>query len=152
MHFAPQHDASAGARVRLDSFQLSPGFDMPPAGGRACGPNVRCTPFLFQRPESVPDSVVSGFRDPGPGDGTHGASRVGNDALSDSSFDTTDIDAMLHRLEELRQRHRELDTTIEQLESSGANDIQIMGLKREKLRVKDKIAWLSSHMTPDIIA
>lgn len=76
----------------------------------------------------------------------------GNDALSDSSFDTTDIDAMLHRLEELRQRHRELDTTIEQLEAAGANDIQIMSLKREKLRVKDKITWLSSHMTPDIIA
>jgi len=76
----------------------------------------------------------------------------GNNALSDSSFDTTDIDAMLHRLEELRLRHRELDTEIEQLVSSGANDIQVMGLKREKLRVKDKIAWLSSHMTPDIIA
>lgn len=77
---------------------------------------------------------------------------LGKDALSDSSFDTTDIDAMLHRLEELRTRHRELDVTIEQLEASGANDIQVMGLKREKLRVKDKIAWLSSHMTPDIIA
>ncbi len=59
---------------------------------------------------------------------------------------------MLQRLEELRTRHRELDTSIEQLEASGSNDIQIMALKREKLRVKDRIAWLSSHMMPDIIA
>ncbi len=120
---------------------------MPPAGGRACGPNVRCTTFLFQRPESFPDSAIS-IRVTG----RTAPAGSGSNALSDSSFDTTDIDAMLHRLEELRLRHRELDTTIEQLEASGSNDIQIMGLKREKLRVKDKIAWLSSHMTPDIIA
>jgi|GEM_PF-807982 hypothetical protein len=120
---------------------------MPPAGGRASGPNVRCTTFLFQRPESFPDSAIS-IR----AMGRTAQAGSGNNALSDSSFDTTDIDAMLHRLEELRLRHRELDTEIEQLVSSGANDIQVMGLKREKLRVKDKIAWLSSHMTPDIIA
>ncbi len=72
--------------------------------------------------------------------------------MSDSSFDTTDIDAMLQRLEELQLRHRELDTTIEQLAATGANDIQIMALKREKLRIKDRIVWLSSHMMPDIIA
>jgi hypothetical protein len=34
----------------------------------------------------------------------------------------------------------------------GGNDIGLMGLKREKLRVKDRIMWLSSKMTPDIIA
>lgn len=135
------------ASQRQERFHESPGFDMPRAGGRARGPNVRCAAFLFQRPESFPDSATSirvmlGTAQAG----------SGSNALSDSSFDTTDIDAMLHRLEELRTRHRELDVTIEQLEASGANDIQIMGLKREKLRVKDKIAWLSSHMTPDIIA
>ena len=72
--------------------------------------------------------------------------------LSDIVFDPTDMDGMLVRLEELRARHRELDTTIERLEIEGGNDIQIMGLKREKLRVKDRIAWLSSKITPDIIA
>ncbi len=72
--------------------------------------------------------------------------------MSDIVFDPTDMDGMLVRLEELRARHRELDTTIERLEIEGGNDIQIMGLKREKLRVKDRIAWLSSKITPDIIA
>jgi hypothetical protein len=72
--------------------------------------------------------------------------------LSDISFDPTDMDAMLASLEDLRARHRELDQMIEQLEISGGGDIQVMGLKREKLRVKDRIAWLSSKITPDIIA
>lgn len=72
--------------------------------------------------------------------------------MSDIVFDPTDMDGMLVRLEELRSRHRDLDKTIEQLEIEGGNDIQIMGLKREKLRVKDRIVWLSSKITPDIIA
>lgn len=72
--------------------------------------------------------------------------------LSDIVFDPTDIDAMEKMLEELRARHRELDTTIEQLKADGGDDIRIMGLKREKLRVKDRIVWLASKITPDIIA
>ena len=62
------------------------------------------------------------------------------------------MDGMLARLEELRARHRELDRTIEQLEAAGGGDIKVMSLKREKLRIKDRIAWLSAKITPDIIA
>jgi hypothetical protein len=72
--------------------------------------------------------------------------------LTDLVFDPADMDGMLQRLEELRARHRELDSTIDEMEISGGHDIQVMGLKREKLRVKDCIAWLSSKLTPDIIA
>ena len=72
--------------------------------------------------------------------------------MNEDVFDPGDIDKMLQRLEELRSRHRQLDAAIEQLESDGGQDIKIMGLKREKLRVKDHIAWLSSKLTPDIIA
>ena len=72
--------------------------------------------------------------------------------MNEDVFDPGDIDKMLHRLEELRSRHRQLDAAIEQLESDGGQDIKIMGLKREKLRIKDHIAWLSSKLTPDIIA
>jgi hypothetical protein len=72
--------------------------------------------------------------------------------LSDIVFDPTDMEAMVQRLEELRQRHRELDDQIEQMKLTGGNDIGLMGLKREKLRLKDRIMWLSSKMTPDIIA
>ena len=72
--------------------------------------------------------------------------------MSDIVFDPTDIEAMVKRLEELRQRHRELDASIEEMKLAGGNDIGVMGLKREKLRLKDSIMWLSSKMTPDIIA
>ncbi len=72
--------------------------------------------------------------------------------MSEIVFDPTDMDGMIQRLEELRSRHRELDQTIEALKSGGGDDIRIMSLKREKLRVKDSIVWLSSRITPDIIA
>jgi hypothetical protein len=72
--------------------------------------------------------------------------------LSDIVFDPADMDGMLAKLEELRTRHRELDDSIERLKADGADDIKVMGLKREKLRVKDRIVWLSSKITPDIIA
>jgi hypothetical protein len=72
--------------------------------------------------------------------------------LSEDVFDPGDIDRMLARLEQLRARHHELDVAISQLESDGGDDIKVMGLKREKLRLKDHIAWLASKLTPDIIA
>jgi hypothetical protein len=74
------------------------------------------------------------------------------DGLSDIVFDPTNIEEMVQRLEELRQRHRDLDASIEEMKRAGGNDIGVMGLKREKLRLKDRIMWLSSKMTPDIIA
>lgn len=72
--------------------------------------------------------------------------------MSDIVFDPTDIDGMVRQLEELRVRHRDLDLAIEQLKSEGGDDVRIMALKREKLRLKDRIVWLSSKITPDIIA
>ena len=72
--------------------------------------------------------------------------------MSEERFDAGNIDELMQRLEDLRMQHRNLDSQIEALELQGDQAFQIMGLKREKLRVKDKIAWLSSHMTPDIIA
>jgi len=95
----------------------------------------------FHRLESQPDS---------------GRDRVSAEAesarLTDIVFDPTDMDGMVARLEELRTRHRELDRTIETLEAEGGDDIKVMGLKREKLRIKDRISWLSAKITPDIIA
>jgi hypothetical protein len=72
--------------------------------------------------------------------------------LSDDAFDPGDVDKMMQRLEALRAHHRELDALIAQLEADGGHDIRIMGLKRDKLRTKDHIMWLSSKLTPDIIA
>ena len=72
--------------------------------------------------------------------------------MSEDVFDPGDIDRMLERLEELRVRHRDLDQAIESLELDGGQDFKVMTLKREKLRIKDRIVWLSSKITPDIIA
>ena len=72
--------------------------------------------------------------------------------MSEDVFDPGDIDRMLERLEELRVRHRDLDQAIDQLELDGGQDFKVMTLKREKLRIKDRIVWLSSKITPDIIA
>lgn len=72
--------------------------------------------------------------------------------MSDIVFDPSNLEAMEQQLEQLRARHRELDETIDQLKADGGDDIRIMGLKREKLRVKDRIVWLSSKIMPDIIA
>lgn len=72
--------------------------------------------------------------------------------MSEIVFDPTDMDAMMQRLEELRTRHRELDQTIADLKTAGGDDIRLMSLKREKLRIKDSIVWLSAKITPDIIA
>lgn len=72
--------------------------------------------------------------------------------MDEDVFDPGDIDRMERWLEELRARHRELDQRIDQFDSEGASPFQVMALKREKLRVKDRIAWLAAKMTPDIIA
>jgi hypothetical protein len=72
--------------------------------------------------------------------------------VSEDVFDAGDLDKMAERLEELRTRHRDLSTQIEAMELSGEQPFQVMTLKREKLRIKDRIAWLSSKLTPDIIA
>ena len=41
---------------------------------------------------------------------------------------------------------------IDALEADPTQLFLVMTLKREKLRVKDKIAWIASRLTPDIIA
>jgi hypothetical protein len=72
--------------------------------------------------------------------------------VSEDGLDDGDLDGMEARLEELRAKHRELDRRIEALEVEGGQLFQVMALKREKLRLKDRIAWLTTRTTPDIIA
>lgn len=72
--------------------------------------------------------------------------------LSDDAFDFVDLDKLEAQLEVLRQEHRALDERIRTLETEAGPLFQVMSLKREKLRVKDRIAWITSKLTPDIIA
>ncbi|MGE3644980.1 MAG: YdcH family protein [Beijerinckiaceae bacterium] len=56
-------------------------------------------------------------------------------------------------LERLRQEHRDLDAAIAALQSVGASDqLQLQRLKKRKLVLRDRIAFLDDQLTPDIIA
>ncbi len=57
------------------------------------------------------------------------------------------------QLTALRQEHRDLDTAIDALVSSGqADTIRLQRLKKRKLALKDRIAGLEDQLLPDIIA
>ena len=60
---------------------------------------------------------------------------------------------MRKRLAGLRIEHRDLDAAISALVGAGSQDqLQIARLKRRKLRLRDQIASIEDHLTPDIIA
>ncbi|MCL7464339.1 MULTISPECIES: YdcH family protein [Paracoccaceae] len=57
------------------------------------------------------------------------------------------------KLEVLRREHRDLDDAIHALTVSGRGDqLALVRLKKQKLRLKDEIARLQDQLTPDIIA
>ncbi len=64
-----------------------------------------------------------------------------------------DKDAILARLEILRQEHRDLDEAILALETAAHRDeLQLRRLKKRKLTLKDRIITISDKFDPDIIA
>lgn len=71
-----------------------------------------------------------------------------------SSFDDSEeTSALKRRLEDLRDKHRGLDETIHALQADGVVDaLQIARLKKEKLALKDQMAWIEDQLMPDIIA
>ncbi|MBW6526036.1 DUF465 domain-containing protein [Sphingomonas sp. RHCKR7] len=57
------------------------------------------------------------------------------------------------RLSTLRVEHRDLDAAIAALNEGGtADQLQLMRLKKRKLRLRDEIALLEDQIIPDIIA
>lgn len=62
----------------------------------------------------------------------------------------SELDVELARL---RQEHRDLDSAIDALERNVvADQLQIQRLKKRKLTLRDKIAFVEDQITPDIIA
>jgi hypothetical protein len=56
-------------------------------------------------------------------------------------------------LERLREEHRDLDAAISALTHLGAPDqLQLQRLKKRKLVLRDRLAFLDDQSTPDIIA
>ena len=62
-------------------------------------------------------------------------------------------DEMRRQLSMLRTEHRDLDIAIGALEdTAGPAQLQIARLKKRKLVLRDQIAAIEDHLTPDIIA
>ena len=59
----------------------------------------------------------------------------------------------IKQLENLKVRHREVDRKIEALNGELSSDqLQIQRLKKQKLKLKDKISIIEANLLPDIIA
>ncbi len=64
--------------------------------------------------------------------------------------DTVNLEKKLFTL---REKHRALDQTIDQLgESQFSDQLQLMRLKKEKLALRDMISSIEEELYPDIIA
>ncbi len=79
-------------------------------------------------------------------------SAVRRAGLSDDQIDFQDFDQLEAELTNLKARHAQLDTEIAELQAKGVQPLNLMALKREKLKLKDAIAWITARLTPDIIA
>lgn len=57
------------------------------------------------------------------------------------------------RLDHLRQQHRYLDQTIDQLGRDSFHDqLQLVRLKKERLMLREQIVQIEAQLYPDIIA
>jgi hypothetical protein len=57
------------------------------------------------------------------------------------------------QLARLQQEHRDLDAAIAALQDAPGRDIlQVQRLKKRKLYLRDRIAFIEDQLTPDIIA
>jgi hypothetical protein len=60
---------------------------------------------------------------------------------------------LTHRIADLRQEHRDLDSAITALAAQNAPDqLRLARLKKRKLALRDEIALLEDSLIPDIIA
>ena len=66
---------------------------------------------------------------------------------------TNDVEALKERIDQLHLEHRDLDDVISRLSQNPSQDqLQLQRLKKRKLYLKDQIATLERHLTPDIPA
>jgi hypothetical protein len=92
-------------------------------------------------------------------------SKKSHHALRDNPFTTssrfqltytmTDDDEreLENELARLQQEHRDLDAAIDALHQSPAPDLlRLQRLKKRKLQLRDRIAFIEDQITPDIIA
>lgn len=62
-------------------------------------------------------------------------------------------DVLRVELEQFRRQHRDLDEAIAALDTLASRDpLTVKRLKQQKLRLKDRIAYIEDRLLPDIIA
>ncbi len=96
-------------------------------------------------------------RGAGKGDNSRAGTRNPSQTLRDSSQyvimtdeEERELGAELARLQ---QEHRDLDAAIDALHQSPAPDLlRLQRLKKHKLQLRDRIAFIEDQITPDIIA
>ena len=71
----------------------------------------------------------------------------------DMRFTKQETQRMRQAVAELKQEHRSLDITIDEMSDNvHSNQLEIWRFKRQKLKLKDAIARLESNLIPDWIA
>jgi hypothetical protein len=66
---------------------------------------------------------------------------------------TLDESEIRARIASLSEQHRDLDDAIVQMGSNPAMDqLKLRRMKKQKLRLKDQIAWWQSRLIPDLDA
>ena len=76
-------------------------------------------------------------------------------SLVSTKYTMTDDDEreLQTELARLQQEHRDLDAAIDALHQSPAPDLlRLQRLKKRKLQLRDRIAFIEDQITPDIIA
>lgn len=72
---------------------------------------------------------------------------------SDAPNEDPSQEALLAMLESLKAEHRAIDNEIKALAETGVMDmLKLKRMKKIKLSMKDKIAFIENQLTPDIIA
>lgn len=123
-------------------------------------PGMTAVPFLFRRWPRAPGRTGLDNRRCHRGRAlVHDISRWAgvicyNTAMYDDPSTPADETELRRELADLRARHRELDSQIQQHEAAGegVDRLAVQRLKRTKLALADRIAWLEDKLTPDIIA
>src|SRR3979490_2715641 len=108
-----------------------------------------------KRTSESPTPVLAdrGDRDDIPSTGFHSVSqphRVFQPTYTMTNEDERELESELARLQ---QEHRDLDAAIAALHQSPAPDLlRLQRLKKRKLQLRDRIAFIEDQITPDIIA
>jgi hypothetical protein len=87
--------------------------------------------------------------------GAAASASFANSSRFQLTYTMTDEDEreLENELARLQQEHRDLDAAIDALHQSPAPDLlRLQRLKKRKLQLRDRIAFIEDQITPDIIA